>query len=85
MPSAKPARVSERRRVMNAPLLSKAKTLISNARKLMDADDRDAAEQAVKEAVAALDRAAQKGALHPNNAARRKSRIMKRLNQPKSS
>ena len=72
-------------RVMNAPLLSKAKTLISNARKLMDADDRDAAEQAVKEAVAALDRAAQKGALHPNNAARRKSRIMKRLNQPKSS
>ena len=85
MPSAKPARVAERRRVMNAPLLSKAKTLISNARKLMDADDRDAAEQAVKEAVAALDRAAQKGALHPNNAARRKSRIMKRLNQPKSS
>ena len=85
MPSAKPARVAERRRVMNAPLLSKAKTLTNNARKLMDADDRDAAEKAVKEAVAALDRAAQKGALHPNNAARRKSRIMKRLNQPKSS
>ena len=84
MPSAKPARVAERRRVRNAPLLSKAKTLITNARKLMDADDRDAAEQAVREAVAALDRAAQKGALHPNNAARRKSRIMKRLNQPKS-
>ena len=84
MPSAKPARVSERRRVMNAPLLSKAKTLISNARKLMDADDRDAAEQAVKEAVAALDRAAQKGALHPNNAARRKSRIMKQLSQARS-
>jgi small subunit ribosomal protein S20 len=31
-------------------------------------------------AVAALDRAASKGVLHRNNAARRKSRLMKRLN-----
>ncbi len=31
-------------------------------------------------AVSALDRAASKGVLHSNNAARRKSRLMKRLN-----
>ena len=77
--SAKPARVAERRRIRNAPLLSKAKTLINKANKLMDGEDQSTTEQAVKEAVIALDKAAQKGVLHPNNASRRKSRIMKRL------
>jgi len=77
--SAKPARVAERRRIRNAPLLSKAKTLINKANKLMGGEDQSAAEQAVKEAVIALDKAAQKGAIHPNNASRRKSRIMKRF------
>jgi small subunit ribosomal protein S20 len=32
-------------------------------------------------AVSALDKAAQKGVIHKNNAARRKSRLMKRLDQ----
>ncbi|MFZ0218473.1 MAG: 30S ribosomal protein S20 [Candidatus Dormiibacterota bacterium] len=32
-------------------------------------------------AIASLDRAAAKGILHPNNVARRKSRIQKRLNE----
>ena len=50
----------------------------------MLANDLEAAEAAVKDAVVALDGAAQKGALHPNNAARRKSRIMKQLHQAKS-
>ncbi|HAH00405.1 MAG TPA: 30S ribosomal protein S20, partial [Ktedonobacter sp.] len=31
-------------------------------------------------AVSELDRAAKKGVIHPNNAARRKSRLMKQLN-----
>ena len=39
-----------------------------------------AAEAAVKEAVVALDKAAQKGAIHHKNAARRKSRLEKQLN-----
>ncbi|MCH7745743.1 MAG: 30S ribosomal protein S20, partial [Chloroflexi bacterium] len=43
----------------------------------------EAAELAVKDAVIALDKAAQKGALHHNNADRRKSRIMKQLHQVK--
>ena len=47
----------------------------------MAADAVGAAEQAVKDAVVALDKAASKGAIHRNNAARRKSRIMKQLNQ----
>jgi hypothetical protein len=36
------------------------------------------AESAVREAVKALDKAAEKGVIHPNNAARRKSRLMRR-------
>jgi len=38
------------------------------------------AAQAVRLAVSALDRAAQKGAIHPNNAARRQARLLKKYN-----
>ena len=37
------------------------------------------AERQTRSAVVALDKAASKGALHPNNAARRKSRLMRQL------
>ena len=40
--------------------------------------DMEAAEIAAKGAVVALDKAAQKGSIHPNNAARRKSRLIHR-------
>ena len=81
MPSQKSARVAERKRAMNAPLRSKAKSAVSKARGLIEANDLDAAEQAVRDATVALDRAAQKGALHANNASRRKSRITRQLNK----
>jgi small subunit ribosomal protein S20 len=42
------------------------------------------AEATARQATSALDRAAQKGVIHKNNAARRKSRLMKRLNQAKA-
>ena len=70
---------------MNTPLRGKAKTFITKARRLIAANDLDAAEQAVRDAVVSLDKAAQKGAIHPNNASRRKSRIMKQLHQARSS
>ena len=73
MPSAKSNRVAERRRTRNAPLRSKAKTFVSKARSLIDSNEAEEAEKAVADAVVALDNAAQKGALHKRNAARRKS------------
>ena len=85
MPSAKSARVSERRRIHNAPIRSKAKTFVTKARRSLAANDLEAAEQAVNEAVVALDKAAQKGVIHHKNAARRKSRIMHQLDQAKNS
>ena len=68
---------------MNAPLRRRARTFVAKARRLMSANDVEAAGQAVKDAVVALDKAAQKGVLHQNNAGRRKSRIMKQLQQIK--
>ena len=80
MPSARSARVHERRRLRNAPLRSRAKTLITRARKLVEVED-ESARDAVTEAMSALDRAAKKGAIHSNNASRRKSRLMKLLHR----
>ncbi|MDA1227371.1 MAG: hypothetical protein BZY79_00800 [SAR202 cluster bacterium Casp-Chloro-G4] len=81
MPSAKSHRVSERKRVQNAPLRSRAKTEVRKARQLMAGSDPEAASVAVNSAVVALDKAAQKGAIHANNASRRKSRIMAQLHK----
>ena len=39
------------------------------------------AKEAVVVAISSLDKAAEKGIIHPNNAARRKSRLMKKLNE----
>jgi small subunit ribosomal protein S20 len=72
--------VHERRRQRNAPLRSRAKTLVTKARQLVAEED-ESAQGAVAEAIVALDKAATKGALHANNAARRKSRLMKLLNR----
>jgi small subunit ribosomal protein S20 len=47
----------------------------------MDAGRLDEARKAVQVAVSALDKAAAKGIIHKNNADRRKSRLMRRLNQ----
>ena len=79
MPSAKTARVAERKRLQNQPIRSKVKTFVTKARRALAADDIDTATAAAHDAAVALDKAAQKGVIHPNNAARRKSRIMKQL------
>jgi small subunit ribosomal protein S20 len=47
----------------------------------MDEGHLEEAREAVQVAVRVLDKAAEKGIIHKNNAARRKSRLMRRLNQ----
>lgn len=84
MPSAKSHRVSERKRIQNAPLRTRAKSEVKKARLLMADDNLEAAAEAVKAAVIALDKAAQKGVIHANNASRRKSRIVMQLNKANS-
>lgn len=78
--AAKALRRSERRRIRNRFWRSTARTFIKKARKLIEAGDLEAAAKAVGDAISVLDRAAAKGVIHKNNAARRKSRLMKRFN-----
>jgi small subunit ribosomal protein S20 len=57
------------------------RTNITKAEKLIFAGELEAAQQAVLVAISSLDKAAEKGVIHPNNAARHKSRLMKKLNE----
>ena len=81
MPAKKTARVQERRRVRNRRVRSSTRTAVRRAIQALEGPDPAEAPAAVARAVSALDRAATKGVVHRNNAARRKSRLMKRLNK----
>lgn len=72
-------RQNEKRRLRNRVYRGQARTFISKARAALGGEDKTAAEAAVLTAISSLDKAAQKGVIHRNNAARRKSRLMKRL------
>lgn len=80
----KQTRASEKKRLMNKSVRSAVKTEITKTQKLIQAGEIELAREAMVAAASSLDRAAKKGVLHPNNAARRKSRLAKRLNQSRS-
>jgi small subunit ribosomal protein S20 len=70
-------RSNNRKRIRNKIVRTRTRTAIRAAH---DAETPEEAQALTLAAVSALDRAAQKGVIHRNNAARRKSRLMKRLN-----
>jgi len=72
-------RQNEARRVRNKAVRSELKTRTKAAVTAADASADDADELA-RQAVKRLDKAASKGVIHKNQAARRKSRLAKRLN-----
>ena len=80
-PSAlKRVRQSHRRNAILQPRRTAAKTKIKNALAVAASGDAEATRKAVAEAASALDLAAKTGAIHSNNAARRKARLMHRAN-----
>lgn len=79
--AAKRVRVAERRRQRNRIFRSSARTHIRKAERLIALGDAEAAATEVGNAISTLDRAAIKGIIHKNNAARRKSRLMAKFNQ----
>jgi len=80
-PSAlKRVRQSLRRRAVNRRTQSEAKTLVQQASDIALGRSDGNGPDAVAAAISALDKAAEKGILHPNNAARRKSRLMTKVN-----
>ena len=72
-------RQNEKRRLRNRHFIGRARTFYRKAGAAVDSGSENALE-ATRLAISALDKAAEKGVLHKNNAARRKSRLMKRLN-----
>jgi small subunit ribosomal protein S20 len=72
-------RQNVKRRMRNKLYRTHARTQVKTARQLIEGGERDTAVEAVRQAVGALDRAVSKGVIHRNNAARRKSRLLKRL------
>jgi small subunit ribosomal protein S20 len=74
-------RSSARKQKRNRVVRGQARTAVKNAHAALDARKADEAQASIQEAVRALDSAAGKGMIHKNNAARRKSRLMKQLNQ----
>ena len=70
---------NEKRRQRNRIFRGRARTYVKNARDMIVSENLDEARAATLQAISALDKAAEKGILHKNNAARRKSRLMKQL------
>jgi small subunit ribosomal protein S20 len=72
-------RQNDKRRVRNRVYRGRARTFVKNARLALENGDLEVARAATMQAVSELDKAAQKGVLHNNNASRRKGRLMKQL------
>lgn len=84
MPNIKSAikrvKTNEKKRAQNASQKSALRTAIKTFEKFVEQNDVEAAKQALYIANKKLDKAAAKGIIHKNTAARQKSRLAKKLN-----
>ncbi len=80
----KQVRVNLKKQLRNKSARSQSKTLVKKAEEFIFSGQTKEAEGGVTSAIRSLDKAAGKKIIHPNNAARRKSRLMKKLNQLKT-
>ena len=77
--AAKRLRKTEKRRRQNRAVAKNIKQKRKDVLTAMAGTDAKATETAIQTAQATMDRAATKGYIHPNKAARLKSRLVKRL------
>lgn len=73
-------RQNAKRRERNDTRRTTLRRAVKRFRKAEAAGDKSEAEAAIPEVVKAADKAAQRNVIHPNKAARIKSRLMRRLN-----
>jgi small subunit ribosomal protein S20 len=87
MPNHKSAekrdRQNERRKAINTAGRSRLRTQIKKLRSVLAEGDASAAKTLLPETVSLIDKAARKGVLHKNAAARHKSRLTLRVNSMK--
>lgn len=75
-------RKSEKRRIRNRMIRTRTRTFVKKARLAIATEGlAPTTEEALRQAVSALDRAVTKGVIHRNNAARRKARLLRQFNQ----
>jgi small subunit ribosomal protein S20 len=86
MPNHKSAekrvRQNEKRRVLNRSNRSKVRTYIKKMRAALDSGKNEEIQSVLPEAISVIDKSVQKGVMHKNAAARYKSRLTLRANQP---
>lgn len=75
----KRARQTEKRTLVNRANTSRLRTALRQMRESLAKGDKSAAEQLLGPTLSALDKAARKAVIHPNTAARYKSRLQARL------
>lgn len=80
----KRVRQSEKRRLRNRFIRSRARTFTKKVNSLLAQGRVNEASDAAVLAISALDKAAAKGIIHKNNAARHKSRLMTKLNRARA-
>lgn len=73
----------ERRRMRNKSVRHAMRTSLRKADRLISTKKAEATSVEIVQAISALDKAAKKRIIHRNQAARRKSRLMKKLNKSK--
>lgn len=73
-------RQNVKRRLINRSRTSTLKTQLRASREALAGGDAAKAADAIRKSVRLLDREATKGLIHPNAAARRKSRMARKLN-----
>ena len=71
-------RQNEKRRLINRQTRGSARSAVNKARTALQ-NNTPETKEAVLQAISELDKAAEKGVIHKNNAARQKSRLMKKL------
>jgi len=83
--AAKRVRQTEKRELRNKRTKTLVKTSIRNFEESLQHGDEEEAKNSLYQAVRQIDKAAAKGILHKNNAARKKSSLSRRFNQKASS
>lgn len=85
MPNIKSAEkrvmIAERNRQRNVAVKSSVKTAIKKVYDSLKANSDEALKTALDKAYSLIDKAASKGVIHKNTAARKKSRIVKHINK----
>ena len=72
--------MDEVRRLRNKAYKTRLKNVVKTVENAIREQDQEAAEKALQEAIPVIDSIASKGVIHKNKAARKKSRLSKKVN-----